>query len=234
MTTDDLDRRIYEVQRARAEQITPAGDPVPGVIRRAARIRRRRTALVVPAVAAAVAVIAVGAVAAAGLGDETVTDPPPATAGTGTGQPSPTSPAGTPSAPPASRDAALISQLAADPAITSGLGADQPGSVVLCGMNVLAADAAAHHLYAWVLCGRYTTGSDAVLRSGLSQPAVLTVAGSGTDIELTEVELPRQERLEEDIARLFPAELRQQVTEGGVPVSPTQAELLELARRQSS
>lgn len=173
---------------------------------------------------AGVLVVAVSAGCTAGAPSES--PPPPAAISSAT----PATP------PPATRDEALLRQLQADPAVVREmLLRRRPAGRFLCGIKVLGADADRSHVYAWLVCGDFTVGSKARVRSASSMPAVLRVAGSGIDIRLRRVEFRRQAHLDADTARLFPARIAHRIERrgGSIQVRPSLDELLEQARQLS-
>lgn len=103
------------------------------------------------------------------------------------------------------RERALLDQLEAGDVVPRDTFAwDGADGAYLCRMKVYG-EKTPEVLYAKVLCGFYSRDDDAVLTSGSSLPAVLTVRGEGGDTRLVSAKFPRQESLQMDQQRLFPA-----------------------------
>lgn len=230
MNSDHLDTRITATQHAHADVLEFSGDPLPGVLGRVTRVRRRRR--VAAAVSVAVAVLGVGGVGiavAASTGGPSGNLAPASQAPTSQVSPGATPPS--PSSTSTTRDDVLRAEVAGMPDVVRELtGLDRPLGTVMCGIRVLGADADETRLFVWLMCGDFTTGPNATMGSAGSEPAVLTVRGTGSSISIVDAEFPRQARLEEDIDRMFPADIAPIVRQGDVVVSPTQTQLLGQAR----
>ena len=103
-----------------------------------------------------------------------------------------------------------------------------PRGVLMCGIRLLGATGGFTVLYTFLVCGDYSTGALGELRSGSGLPAVIHLTGPRGD--LAGVEFPQQATLEEDIDRLFPADLAQVVRDRPQETVPTQDELDAIAR----
>jgi hypothetical protein len=95
-----------------------------------------------------------------------------------------------------------------------------PRGVVLCGADVVGHGPG--ELYVWAQCGDYRPGPDAEELSGSALPAV---------VRAHRILFPRQQHLDEDIDRLFPADVAQAIRARDVHPTPTADQLLALARK---
>lgn len=227
--TDDLELLIVSAQRRHAEDISGKGDPVPAVLARIGRLRRRRR-YAMASTAALVALMIMGGAAVAVRQFASDEDPSPIQKPLATPSQKPTANV------PQTRDDVLRTQLAASTKVRlQMIGTDTPRGQVLCGIKVLGSSDAGRTLYVWLLCENFITGSGtATIGSGGSQAAVLNVSGRGKDIRVDEVTFARQAHLEADIHRLFPASLADQVISGNIRTAPSERQLKQEAARTES
>ena len=123
----------------------------------------------------------------------------------------------------------LRDQLAADGTVRKNMTFRlHPRGVFMCGMRLLGANGGFTVLYTFLVCGDYSTGALGELRSGSGLPAVIRLTGPRGD--LAGVEFPQQATLDEDIDRMFPADLAQVVRDRPQETVPTQDELDAIAR----
>ncbi|GAA1132621.1 hypothetical protein [Nocardioides aquiterrae] len=127
----------------------------------------------------------------------------------------------------------LLGQLQAMPKVRENLMAPvQDGQVVLCGMKVQGRDRTEDEIYAFLLCGAYTTGADAELVSGGSDPVVITTDGRHEpEATVVDVEFPGMADRAARIREMFPPALVDTMTSPqSLPIQPTMDEMLQTAR----
>jgi hypothetical protein len=231
----DIDQVVRDALTDRAARVRmEATDPLPGVQRRAARIRHRRTvAAVIPAVAGLSVVAAFTAVVSTRGGAGVRATPADTGSASATASPSPSTPdpsdssseTASPSAvastlAPSSRQEALEWGLAVNPTVIYHVTfRKKPQGVLKCGLKVLGEDPAAAVLYAWIGCQDYfLEGGHIKDGAAASLPAVIHVAGRGAETAITEVAIPRDANFVEDIRRMFPRELQDRVITGNIRV----------------
>lgn len=248
----DVERVVREALTDRAERVRACTtDPLPGVQRRAGKIRYRRTlATAAPAIAGFAAAATFVAVVERGDGSgvtvtpaetESATSmvsptPPTPTPSTGSPEPSATSkatPRTTVTLVPRTREEALAWGLAVHPDVIQDVTyGSKPQGRLQCGLKILGESPAKGEVYAWILCQDFFEEQGQVkLGAGASVPAVIHVAGSEADTSITKVVFPSQPTLAEDIRRLFPTKLQDAVTMGNIRVSPDMEELRAQAER---
>jgi hypothetical protein len=220
---DPMDRRLREY----AERWRLTMPPPPGVDLEQLSRGRGRTWSLVLASAAAIAVMILGATQL--VGNDAPDEPDrPSTAPTEapTAAPSASEPDNTVGEMPLTRFDALRRALAADQAVRWNLLYAEPSGQFLCGLHVLGSSTRRDTLYVWLTCGDFLVANGAAtMRSGGDGPAVVKVRGRGTDIQVVKVTFPRQQSLEADITRLFPAALVDRVLRGNIQTSPSTEEL---------
>ncbi len=225
MNVDNLDQRISAALEARAEAVRiPVGDPAL-LAGRTARSRRRRATL---GIATALAATAATTVLAVSLNDggrpasEVATDPNPPM--------SPSSPTGN-----LGLHAALRQELQSDTRVIDEvlLGGVLTGAF-LCGVDLLGSTTEDRSKldvhYVWLVCGDFTTGEHAEVTTAGAIPAVVTTRRIDMgELEIVDVQYPRQSALQADIEQMFPAEIAQRILMRDVDPRPTEAELVEEA-----
>lgn len=136
--------------------------------------------------------------------------------------------AGGTSTAPETRDDALRRALAADPNVVKEmLGGLDPQGPFVCALHVMGTSADRRTFYVWLGCGDYAVVDGAATEeTGSGEPAVVQVRGSGTDIQIQKVTFPRQQSLQADIKRLFPASIAAHIyDDASKRMSPSPKEL---------
>jgi hypothetical protein len=158
----------------------------------------------------------------------------------GNDAPADPAPMNTPTQPvettPLTRDDALRHALEADPSVRREMLLAEPQGQFLCSLRVLGSSPSGDRLYLWLGCSDFVVAdSGATNRSGSSEPAVVQVRGSGTDIQLEKVSFPRQQSLDADIKRLFPPSIANHIyDEESTRTSPSEKELEAEAVRNAA
>jgi len=160
------------------------------------------------------------------------------------GGPSPRQPAASPSAAVVSGSAQpvavdeprwrahLRAQLEADPRVVRAmLLAARPSGLFQCAVRLVGSERHGAVRYGKVRCGDYRTGPDAVETRGGSLAAVLRLSGSPGHRCLARIEFPDQATLDQDMQRLFPPDVLDDVRRLDLLASrPSDDELLAVAR----
>lgn len=128
-------------------------------------------------------------------------------------------------------EALLASALAANPEVRLEMtGQTASHGVVLCGTNLVGRNTAGSQLYVWLLCADFTTGPHATMLTASSEPALITVSGTGAEVRVISAQFPSQEHIDADIDRMFPPAVAARMRAGNLPTVPNQAQLLATAR----
>jgi hypothetical protein len=223
--TEQIETYLREQFAADAERAPQAHD-LARTARAQVRRQRRRTAVVL---VSGLAALALAAGVTYGLGGSSQTVGPPAKQDNA-------SPSPTQSAPFVEREvlAVLNSWLEAPNDWTRDI-AVVPGGSTYCESVLVSTSANVDDLYVWALCAHvYANDGKATIGSASSGPLVMHVDHQidGDTLVVTRVNgiaYPREATLEEDILRLFPAGIADQMRSGELVGKPTEASVLERA-----
>lgn len=125
----------------------------------------------------------------------------------------------------------LLDQLQEMPEVRSTLMAPvEEGQVVLCGIDVVGREEAERSLFAFLMCGTFSTGPGAEMVSGGSDPVVITTDDSASDATVVDVRFPAMAHRKQDIRRMFPPALVEtMLSPQDLPYRPTMDEMVAAA-----
>jgi hypothetical protein len=231
--TDQIETYLREQFDADAQRAPHVHD-LAGAARALVRRQRRRNA---GAVAAGVAVLALVAGLTYGFSGSTRTAGPPAVDRTTTPSPTATS---TPSASPsvAAGTEVLNEWLEKPNGFTAVTAAVPWGGRIYCETVVVSTSSDGKDLYVWALCEQVYAkeGTKATVGSGQSGPLVMHTglqrrAADGVLVtQVKSIDYPRDQTYREDIDRLFPPDIADQMQSGEIDNKPTGEQLLARAQ----